>query len=313
MGQLAIGIDIGASTTKIGLVGSGGRLLEEDSFPSNLAGQNPAQFLETAYTVVEELAAGRQVRGIGIALCSLINADHSGAMLSVNAPALNDFDIRGAFAARYHCPVIVLNDVIAYALAEYHFGEGRGVQRLLCLGLGTGLAIAVIHDGAAIGTWGGVTADAGRVILDPGAEVLCNGGVRGSAEALCGVQHIERLARQKYAGESVTAREVIEASREGSDPRACEVMAEIGRSAGHLLAILSPIYFPQRILVTGGSAEAGKPLFRAIRETWSTLIGSYITRLLSSEHEKAMPVEIMKGSLGPEAAVIGAALGFLEG
>ena len=108
-----------------------------------------------------------------------------------------------------------------------------------------------------------------RIILEPDADVRCKAGVRGSAEALCGVANIERLARLAYRREDVSAREVIEASRAG-DALAGQVMAQIGGHAGHLLALLSPIFFPQRILITGGTAEAGDPLFEAARRRYDS-------------------------------------------
>jgi glucokinase len=305
----AIGVDIGATHTKIGLVEPPGRLLDLLVIPSNLKGRDPAHFLSAAFVAVAGLAGGRRLGGIGISLCSLINQEHTGALLSVNAPALNGLDIQAAFAGRFGVPVCVINDVNAFALAEHRLGAGRGVERLLCLGLGTGLAIACILDGRVIETWGGVAADVGRLILDPGSEYRCNGGVHGSAEALCGTAHIERLAHRAY-GRAATAREVIAAAREGQDPLAARILAEIGAHAGHLLAILSPVFFPQRILITGGTAEAGEPLFAAARERYADLIGAYMADLYALEGGERRPVEIVKGALGPEAAVIGAVLGF---
>jgi glucokinase len=306
---LAIGIDIGATNTKIGLVciGTSTRILELEQIPTDLRADDPTPFLVRANAVVEQYARGERLQRIGVALCSLINADHSGAFLSVNAPALNHLDIKAAFENRFGYPVQVMNDVNAYTLAEYHLGAGRGAQRLLCLALGTGLAIACLHQGRLIETWAGVPADAARIILDPTSEVACNAHVRGSAEALCGTANIVRLAERYYGANLPTPREVITAAREG-DPRAGQVMAEIGGYVGHLLALLSPVFFPHRILLTGGTAEAGEPLLRAVRERYAALIGDYMANLSLLETGTARPVEICKGALGPEAAVIGTVL-----
>ena len=322
--QLAIGIDVGASNTKVGLVNSQGRILDHHILPSQLQEQDSAgrflsaPFLTAVGAVVEQyLSKSPAVRGIGISLCSIINEDHTGVLLAVNAPALSGLNIQQAFTSRFGCPVQVSNDVASYAMAEYHFGAGKGFKRLLCLALGTGLAIAALVNGQLIETWGGISADAGRIILDPDSEIRCKAGVHGSAEALCGVANIERLARIAYQREnadasSVTAREVIESSQAERDVRACQVMAEIGGHVGHLAAILSPIFFPQRILVTGGTAEGGEPLFRAIRQRYASLIGDYMTTLSELETGQAEPIEILKAELGPEAAIIGSALSFLQ-
>jgi glucokinase len=311
--QLAVGMDVGGTNTKIGLVNASGHILDYQVIPSRLKTRDSASFLNETGSMIAEYAQAYPLKGIGIALCSLIDEAHSGAFLAVNAPALNNLDIRMAFKKRFSCPVQVVNDVYAYALAEVHFGAGSGVDRLLCLALGTGLAIAVIRNGQAIETWGGVPGDAGRIILEPESQMMCNAGVHGSAEALCGTANIERLARQHHNRAGITANEVIAAAREGKDPLALQIITEVGHHVGHLLAILYPIYFPQRILVTGGTAEAGETLFTAIRERCQVLIGHYMVEINGLETGTRQPVEILKGLLGPEAAILGAAWGILQG
>lgn len=313
MPTYAVGIDIGATNTKIGLVRAGASddqapvLVAHETLPSQLHETSAEPFIEAIAQAVRRVAAGAPISRIGVSLCSLINAEHTGAFLSVNAPALNRYDISAAFTSRFGCPVRVLNDVNAYALAEYHHGAGQGAQRLLCIALGTGLAIACINDGRLLETWAGVCADAARIILEPDADVTCNGGVRGSAEALCGTSAIERIGRLRY-GIDVSARTIIAASREGDDSIAAATMAEIGSRVGHLLAILSPIFFPQRIVVTGGTSEAGEPLFAAIRSRYASLIGDYMTNLALIETGVARPIDIVKGALGPEAAILGSVI-----
>jgi len=308
---LAVGIDVGASFTKIGLVTSGGEIIDDSVIASELQSAGPEAFLAASGAVVERLVRRHEVNGIGISLCSIVNEARTGVLLSVNAPALAGLDVRQAFAGRFGLPVRVCNDVAAFALAEARFGDGRGVRRFLCLALGTGLAIAAVRDGTVLETWGGISADAGRIILDPNADVTCKAGVRGSAEALIGVEHIERLARAAAGRVDIRAREVIASARDG-DQAAGEVMARVGAHVGHLLALLSPVYFPQRILITGGTAEAGEPLFAAARRRYAELIGDFMTTLSQLESGVAQPVEIRKAALGPEGAVIGAALSFFE-
>jgi glucokinase len=307
--SLAIGIDVGASYTKIGLVNEAGEILEHRVIPSELQGSDPSGFLAASGAVVSQFSAGREVKGIGVSLCSILNEERTGVLLSVNAPALMGLDFPRAFSQRFSLPVQVCNDVAAFALAESRFGAGQGVRRVLCLALGTGLAIAVVIDGRFLETWGGISADAGRIILEPDSPVSCKAKVRGSAEALLGVPNIERLARAASGREEISAREVIAASRAG-EAWAGEVMAEIGAHAGHLLALLSPVFFPQRILITGGSAEAGEPLFAAARRRYASLIGEFMSSLAVLEVGSALEVEIRKAALGPEAAVIGAVQGF---
>ena len=259
--EFAIGIDVGATNTKIGLVDASGELLEHHVIPSDLQSHDPALFLNASGAIVAQFLSQRVVKGIGISLCSIINEEKTGVLLSVNAPALAGLNVRQAFEDRFSLPVQISNDVGAFALAESRFGAGKGIRRVLCLGLGTGLAIAAVIDGRILETWGGISADAARMVLEPDADVRCKAGVRGSAEALCGVANIERLAHLAYRRDDVSAREVIEASRAG-DALAGQVMAQIGEHAGHLLALLSPIFFPSAFSLP---AAPPKPATRCLR------------------------------------------------
>jgi N-acetylglucosamine repressor len=183
---------------------------------------------------------------------------------------------------------------------------------MLCLALGTGLAVSALIDGQVIELWGGVAADAARIILDPASTRSCQAGVFGSAEALLGTAYIEDRSRELYKRQDINARQVIAAAREGQDPIACQVMSEVGQHAGHLLALLSPVFFPERIIITGGTAQAGESLFSSVRERYQTLIGAYFSKLIYLETGLTdQCVEIVKGVLGPDAATIGAVLNML--
>jgi glucokinase len=308
-----IGIDVGATSTKVSLVTPIGQIQAHRNILSNLKTPSPDSFLEDVSTIVSGFTQNQPVDGIGIALCSLVNADHSGAFLSVNAPALNNLNIKKAFEKRFCIPVRVINDVNAFALAEYHLGAGRNTHRMLCLALGTGLAVSAVINGQVVELWGGVAADAARIILDPASTRSCQAGVFGSAEALLGTAYIEARARELYGRENIIAHQVITAARESQDSVARQIMNEVGQHAGHLLALLSPVFFPERIIITGGTAQAGDSLFSAMRQRYQTLIGSYFSRLIYLETGLAdKNVEIVKGLLGPDAATIGAVLNMLD-
>jgi glucokinase len=309
-----IGIDVGATSTKVSVVTPTWQIREHQTIPSNLRNATPDPFLKDISTIVDRFFQKHAVDGIGIALCSLINQDHSGAFLSVNAPALNNLDIKSVFEKRFAIPVRVINDVNAFALAEYHLGAGRNTHRMLCLALGTGLAVSALINGQVIELWGGVAADAARIILDPTSTRSCQAGVFGSAEALLGTAYIEDRARELYGQEHIIAHQVITAAREVREPIACQVMSEVGQHAGHLLALLSPVFFPERIIITGGTAQAGDSLFSAMRERYQSLIGNYFSKLIYLETGLSdQKVEIVKGLLGPDAATIGAVLNILDG
>jgi len=302
--SLALGIDIGGSNTKMGLVSPAGELTCVRRMPTEARGSDPAPFLSRFLPLVDEVfAAGAgRVMGIGVSMHGAIDDERRGPIACNNTPALRGLNMRGLLEERYGLPVVVNNDLTAHSLGEYHFGTGRGSRRFMTLAIGTGLGASVVLDGEPLRFGHGTAGDTGRLILDPEGPVDVYG-VRGSAEILCGVPGIERLARLKY-GREVSAREVITAARERSDDRAVAVMEQIGAYLGFTLANLSMIFYPDKVALTGGTAEAGEVLLEAVRRRFYELLGDYYRIVPELTGGAIRPVEIVLGA-GGETGILG--------
>ncbi len=303
---LAIGIDIGGTHAKIGLVSVDGAISAFRRIPTRAQGTDPDPFLEDLIANAREvrIAAPAPPVGIGISTHGYIDDARRGPIVCANTPALRGVDLRGLFAETFGLPVVVNNDLTAHALAEYHYGSGRGARRFLCMAMGTGLGAGVVINGQALRFIGGKAGDTGRVIVEPGGPPDVYG-ARGSAEALCGVPGIERLARREY-GRDVPAHEVIRAAREGADERAVRVMAQIGDYLGQALASLCSIYLPERVAITGGTAEAGAPLLDACRRRFDALVADYHRAIVESAPDFYSGVEIVLGEMRGETGMVGA-------
>ena len=310
----AIGIDIGGTDTKICLVNNEGQISELQRVPTRVKAENPDLFFEEIKQVSRRIlpAAGSEVIGAGVSCLGLQNEDGSGPYLSVNVPALNNFDIRKALQDKLNLPVSVTNDLMSHTLAEYYFGCGKGSQRFLCVALGTGIGAAAVIHGEALKIWGGTSGDNGRIVLEPQSELICGGRVRGSAEALCGVAGIEAYARELYKKENIRARDVISACRDTNDPLARQVIQKVGEHTGHLLSILSMIFSPNRIALAGGTTNAGPVLLDACRERFDTICGSFFEMLAEASPENHHKVDIRFGEIKGEAGVVGGTIEILK-
>ena len=303
--QYALGIDIGGTHTKLGIVDAQGQVSLHWKFTTNATGDDPHDFLQRLEQHIRDVLSqfDREISGIGLSVHGHLDAKRQQQILGNSTPALRGINLFDFIRNRFHHEPIINNDLTAHALSEYYFGVGDGAKRFLCLALGTGIGAGVIVEGQPIRYIDGTAGDAGRIILDPNASPD-NYGVSGSAEALCGVAGIERLAYEHY-GKFVKAQDVISAARTGNDPIAQGIMQTVGRYLGRLLAILSPVLLPERIALTGGTTEAGSVLLQACQQEFDRLMGAYHNTLAQLSPAYYAPVSIVYGKMRGESGVVG--------
>lgn len=305
--MLALGIDIGGTDIKMGLVDEAGKVTALCRFPTEARGSDPQPVLDRIVTHAGQVMAqaGLPLIGIGVSTHGFIDDARRGPIVCQNTPALTGVDLKGLLENHFHLPTIVNNDLTAHMLAEYTYGSGRGVRRFLCMALGTGLGAGVMLNGQPVRLIGGKPGDTGRIIIEPDAEETCVYGVRGSAEALIGTPNIERLAQRAY-GRAVPAHDVIAAARDGSDATAIAIMTQIGAYLGETLASLCSLFLPDRVALTGGTAEAGPVLLRACRQRFDELVGEFHDLIARTAGDYYGGVEIVLGTMRGETGVIGA-------
>jgi len=310
-GSTALGVDIGGTNTKVGLVDINGEVSLFNSFPTQAQGKDPNPFLMQLRDIIHEILDSTltKVNGIGISTHGYIDDERHGPIISESTPAIRGIDLHGMLHSEFNLPVKVSNDLAAHAMAEYYFGCGRGTRRFMTMAVGTGIGVGVVIDGKPLRFVGGTTGDTGRIILQPGGP-KCSYNVSGSAEALCGTANIERQA-VLYYGEKVPAYQVIKAARDGTDLIAIDIIQQIGYYLGWVIASLSAIFLPEKVALTGGTSEAGYVLLEACRKRFEEMVGDYHITLarLSGGYHKG--VEIVLSQYREESGVVGAVVELL--
>jgi len=309
---IALGFDIGGSTTKVGLVSRSGKILAIKETSTDVETTGLDKFLEKLLGLlhVMQAQAGRPVIGVGGTFLGWIDDARTGPFMCSNAPALHGFNLKKLLESEFGLPVVLNDDATAHALAEYNLGSGRGVRRFMSMAMGTGLGIAMIINGEPLRFTAGCIGDAGHIILRPGGPP-CSTGCKGCGEALIGVAGIERLALEKY-GVFKPAREIITGTREEKDPVATEIIKEIGLYTGELLASISHIFLPDLIALTGGTSTAGQVLLNATKMRFEELVGDYHRKFSHMSDGYYSGVEIVLGSLRGETGVIGSVVELFE-
>jgi glucokinase len=314
--ETAIGVDIGGSSTKMGIVTSAGKILRqaEQPTPQHLSGD------VILGSITEKLdglvswakAAGLSPRGIGTSVCGYLTADGQEPDY-INLHALDHFPIVKYFQDRFGISVVMDNDMNCGVLGEYLFGGGRGVDRLMVMTVATGIGMAVILDGVVFRQSAGTTGNPGHIILAPDGPT-CVAGCRGCLESLASAGPIahraENLARSQrsqvlasmFAEKGSLTPEDLYQAAEAGDLAAQEAWIETGNWLGRGLASWVEIFTPEVVVVGGGVAQAGHWLIEPIEREMRRTGEPYFTRRVSA---------VKQSRLGREIAMLGAASFYL--
>ncbi len=304
----AIGIDIGGTFTKAGLVAADGNVTGLVRFPT-ASHVDPAEYLKRLCMLVSDWSKEQPI-GIGLSLPGFHAPDGRSIEFNPNTPSLVGVDFVSLFESGC-LPVRIEQDLNTPALSEHALGAGRHSRRFMAATIGTGAGVGVVLGGQLVRFTGNCAGDTGHIILEPDGPT-CQVGCHGCAEALVTIPAVEREARARlgqkganslesrfYSRDSVTAREVIEAARAG-DPISVDIMGLIGRRIGQWLASLAPIFLPDRIALCGGIVEAGAVTLDACRERFSQLTAADYAHC-----------DIVVGRFRELAGIVGAAVPFL--
>ena len=242
----AIGIDIGGTATKMGLVTHSGQILyrKEIPTPHTLSSQTIVDRLTENVALLDNIARQQSLlpAGIGISICGYLTPDGK-VPDYVNLHPLDHFPLVDHFASHFKYPVIMDNDMNAGVLGEYHFGGGQNVDRLMVMTVGTGIGMAVMLDGQVVRLSGGTVGNPGHIIVSPDGPV-CVAGCRGCLESLASAGPIARRAEdvaraqratilaQVLAEKGSLSAEDVYFAAEAGDAAAQDIWAEVGRWLG---------------------------------------------------------------------------------
>jgi glucokinase len=285
--QLALGVDIGGTNTKVALVSERGEVSGIETFPT---GRDAAALIAGVRDAAGRCRGSASIRGAGVAVAGFINSAHDRLSYNPNLDWLVGFPLRDAIADALGIPVTLEVDSNASCVGEYRFGAGRGSARFMCLVAGTGLGVGMVIDGTLVRFMGECIGDAGHVVVDAnGLECPCGG--RGCAEAMVSERTIVQNAQC-----GPTLRDVMASARQGNTLAVAE-LAAAGRALGIAMASLAQIFFPDRIALAGGLAEAEDLVLPAAEAEFRRIVNA----------EARAQVGVVKAALGWRATVIGAA------
>lgn len=286
----ALGLDLGGTNIRAAIVTLEGQIVARAYAPTPYtSGQLaiPAAWVETIAHLAAPLLAAFPVVGIGLGAGGQYNPTQ-GLLRGIMTgdPRFVDYPIASRLTESLRMPVYVDNDVKMAALAELHYGAGRGMRHLICVGVGTGIGGALILDGKLYHGSSGLAGHIGQMLSFESGHWL---EAIGSGEALRWEAEADGIIQEGETGETLFL--LVRAHNAGARALVREAAAQVGRA----LAGLAHVIEPEGLLI-GGTVGVQPEFLEALNS------GLRAALMPNWRHITAQAM-----LLGPDAGQIGAA------
>lgn len=301
-----LGIDIGGTNIRLGIVDKEGKVLARYRIPT-LKEQGRDKVIARLLRAIEFIIKkkGVPVRGIGIGCPGPLDSKKGVVLSPPNLPDWKGIPLKKIVEKRFRLPVVLENDANLIGLGESWRGAGKNASSMVLLTLGTGIGSALILDKKLWSGSRGFASEFGHVSIDLNGP-RCGCGNRGCIEVYASATAVVRRMKEalkkgetsrsfKSAREDITAAKIYLAAKKG-DKLSRKIIDETGLYLGAAIANIVNALNPEMIVVSGGMAKAGKPLLDKIKKTVRE-------RALK---ESCAGLKIVLGKLGEDAGIIGA-------
>ncbi|MGE6395583.1 ROK family protein [Chryseobacterium scophthalmum] len=266
--EVALGIDIGGTNTKFGLVNHRGQILTKGSLPTDQY-STPEAFVDALHEQIQPLIDEHcegGIEGIGVGAPNA-NYYRGTIELAPNLPWRGIINFADLMKAKFNSPCKMTNDANAAALGEMMYGAARGMKDFIMITLGTGVGSGIVSGGNLIYGHDGFAGELGHTIVKPGGRKHWSTGSEGSLEAYASATGIAITAKKmraefpdsmlnQYPEEAINSKTVHECALK-EDPVAVEVFRYTGQKLGEALANFVMFSSPEAILLFGGVIKAG--------------------------------------------------------
>ena len=282
-GKLLVGIDIGGTKTAVVLSHQPPDVLARAEFATRPA-KGPQQALNQIKKSVRDLLAEKEwepgaITRVGVSCGGPLDRVQGIIQSPPNLPTWENVPLKSILEDEFKVECLVENDANAGAVAEHRFGAGQGCESMVFLTMGTGLEAGIITNGRLYRGANDLAGEIGHVRLTRSGPIGHN--KAGSAEGWASGGGMAQLAAQSVAeaqrkgkktllsdyvrtGKAITAREVGAAARKG-DAVAIEILRSTGERLGEVLAILTDVLNPERIVIGGLAMRLGDFLLEPAR------------------------------------------------
>ncbi len=303
MAKYAIGIDIGGTNTKFGVVDKEGHILQQDRLLTNEPDgvQDFIDELHDKLIPMIEANGGKKIfAGIGIGA-------PNGNYYTGNIEYAANLKWRGIipFASmvseKLGLPVKLTNDANAAAMGEMMYGCAKDLKHFITITLGTGVGSGIIIDGKIVLGHDGFAGELGHTIIRPGGRMHKGTGIKGTLESYASATGVRETALElltenpdeesllrDYSINDLTSQSVYECAIKG-DKIANDIFEFTGQILGEALANFVMFSSPKAIVLFGGLTKAGdlimNPTRKAMEENLIQIFKNKVKLLYSDLQE----------------------------
>jgi len=285
MADYSIGIDIGGTNTKFGIVDKKGNILEQDRILTNEK-DGVHDFIDLLYNklkpMIDKHGGNKNFSGIGM---GAPNGNYYTGNIEY-APNLKwkgIIPIAQMVSDKFGLPARLTNDANAAAMGEMMYGLAKNMRDFIVITLGTGVGSGIVIDGKIVLGHDGFAGELGHTIIRPGGRLHKGTGVRGTLESYASATGVretalelltnnprtESLLRDYTINDLITSQTVYECATKG-DKIANEVFEFTGKILGEALANFVMFSAPEAIILFGGLTKAGDLIMNPTRQAMET-------------------------------------------
>ncbi len=295
---MILGIDIGGTTIKTGVVTAQGEIIEREVFDTHSWDSSAALFISNLAKVINDIMQKHEVLGIGIGLPGLLSKDRLSTVTLENIPVLNYYEFVAELQKHLDTDISINieNDAKCAALGELFFGTDKELDSYLMVTLGTGVGGGLIIDKKIfIGVNGNAT-EGGHIPLKMGKTL----------EEHVGLEHLINYAKEKLKeteyqdsilkSMEITPKNMFEAALKG-DKLSLHVFDFVGECLAQMFVGVIRLLDLNTFLLGGGVSGAFEFIEPSIKKHLAKVIDTYYMDDL----------KIIKASLSNDAGILGAA------
>ena len=276
---LSIGIDIGGTGTKFGIVDRDGNVLFSDEMSTKKHAEVNS-FIDELYAslavLIEKAVGVGRMKGIGVGAPN--GNFYTGTIeYAPNLPWKGIIPLAKLIENKFKLPVTLTNDANAAAIGEMMYGAAKGMKDFIMITLGTGVGSGIVANGKLIYGHDGFAGELGHTIVIPDGRLHPGTGKKGSLESYCSATGVRNTAIEILENsdrpsslrnvpiDELDSKKVYEAAIEG-DEVARYIFDFTGRILGLALANAVMFSSPEAIILFGGLTKAGDLILKPTRE-----------------------------------------------